>query len=110
MKRIVLAGAIACFGAFGAQAASPKVDAAVKTFKGVGADAGKVKTFCDMIKAMDAMGDQEDAAADAKIAGFMKQLGPEFETAWDSAEGLDDESDDGKAYYAAIDELTGKCP
>ena len=39
----------------------------------------------------------------------MKQLGPDFTTAWNAAEGLDENSADGKAYNAAVDDLSGKC-
>ena len=31
-----------------------------------------------MTKVMDAMGEKQDAAAEAKIQGFMKQLGADF--------------------------------
>ena len=110
MKRVVVAAAAACLVASSAFAASPKVDAAVKTFKGVGGDAAKVKIFCDMNKAMDAAGDKPSPAAEAKIDGFMKQLGADFETAWGAADGLDENSADGKAYNQALDELAGKCP
>lgn len=110
MKRFVLAGVIGCLGAYGALAASPKIESAVKTFKAVAADPGKLKTFCDMTRAMDAMGDKEDAAEEAKITGMMKQLGADFAAAWDAAEDLDENSEDGKAYNAAMDDLAGKCP
>ena len=59
---------------------------------------------------MDAIGDKEDAAAEAKITGLMKQLGPDFEAAWNAADDLDDNTEDGKAYNAAMDDLAGKCP
>ena len=39
----------------------------------------------------------------------MKQLGPDFTTSWNTAEGLDENSADGKAYNAAVDDLSGKC-
>jgi hypothetical protein len=110
MKRIVLAGVIACLGSYGALAASPKIESAVKTFKAVAADPGRLKTFCEMTRAMDAIGDKEDAAAEAKIDGLMKQLGPDFDAAWNAADDLDDNSEDGKAYGAAMDDLAGKCP
>lgn len=109
MKRIVLAGVIACLGAYGALAASPKIESAVKTLKAITADPGKLKTFCEMTRAMDAMGDKEDAAAEAKITGLMKQLGPDFDAAWNAADDLDDNTEDGKAYNAAMDDLAGKC-
>src|SRR5437868_1228466 len=60
MKRIVLAAVAVCLAAAPAFAASPKVDAAIKTFKAVSADPAKVKTFCDMSKVMDAMGEKQD--------------------------------------------------
>ena len=109
MKRAVLAAVAACLAAAPAFAASPKIDAAVKTFKAVSADPAKLKTFCDMSKTMDAAGDKESPAADAKINDFMKQLGADFETAWAVAEGLNENSPDGKAYNTALDDLAGKC-
>jgi hypothetical protein len=110
MKRVVLAAVVACLGAYGVLAASPKVDSAVKTFKAVASDAGKVKTFCEMIQTMDATGEKDDPAAEAKITGLMKQLGPDFEAAWNAGDGLDDGTEDGKAFNAAIDDLAEKCP
>src|SRR5262249_15163806 len=109
MKRVVFAAVAVCLAAQPGLGASPKVDAAVKTFKAVAADPAKVKIFCDMSKAMDEAGDKPSPAADAKINGFMKQLGTDFETAWAVAEGLNDTSPDGKAYNNALDELAGRC-
>jgi len=110
MKRFVLAAVVACLGAYGVRAASPQIESAVKTLKAIGADAGKVKTFCEMVQTMDTAGEKEDPAAEAKITGLMKQLGPDFETAWNAADGLDDNTEDGKAYNTAMDDLTEKCP
>jgi hypothetical protein len=109
MKRVVFAAVAVCLAAAPTFAASPKIDAAVKTFKAVSADPAKLKTFCDMSKVMDAMGEKQDAAAEAKIQAFMKQLGADFETAWNAAEGLNESSADGKAYNSAVDDLSGKC-
>jgi hypothetical protein len=110
MIRILVACAALGLAAAPVLAASPKVEAAVKTFNEIAADSGKLKTYCDMTKAMDALGDKEDAAAEAKIDGYMKQLGPNFETAWNSGEGLDDTTADGKAFGDALDKLSAKCP
>jgi hypothetical protein len=111
MKRITAAGFTLCLlAAAPALAASPKIDAAVKAFRAVGSNPAKLKTFCEMTKAMDAAGDKPTPEADAKIDGLMKQLGADFETAWNAADGLDDNSADGKAYNAALDDLAGKCP
>jgi hypothetical protein len=93
-----------------ALAADPKVEAAIKSFKAVGADQGKLKTFCDMLKAMDAAGDTPSPAAQSQIDGYTKQLGAEFVAAWGMGEGLDENSDDGKAWGEALDELATKCP
>lgn len=110
MQRALIAVVAACLGTLAALAASPKIEAAVKTFKAVAADPAKLKTFCAMSKAMDEAGEKQDQAAEAKIAGFMKQLGPDFETAWNAADGVDDDSPDGKAYLAGLDQLADKCP
>jgi hypothetical protein len=109
MKRVIFAAVAACVATAPAFAASPKIDAAVKTFKAVSADPAKLKIFCEMSKAMDAAGDKPDPAADAKINGYMKQLGADFETAWGVVEGLNENSPDGKAYNGALDDLAGKC-
>jgi hypothetical protein len=110
MKRAVVATAIFCLGAMPALAAAPKIEAAVKTFKAVGADAGKLKTFCEMSKTMESAGEKEDKALEAKIAGYMKQLGPDFESAWNAGDGVDENSADGKLLFAAMDDLQNKCP
>ncbi len=109
MKRVVFAAVTVCLAIAPALAASPKIDAAVKAFKAVGADPANQKIFCDMSKAMDEAGDTPSPAADAKINGFMKQLGSDFESAWGVADGLNENSADGKAYNNALDALAGKC-
>jgi hypothetical protein len=109
MKRVIVTGLAFCLLGAPAFAASPKIDAAVKTFQAVGGNAATLKTFCDMTKAMDAAGEKSTPENDAKIEGYMKQLGVDFETAWNAVEGLDDNSPDGKAYNAALDDLAGKC-
>jgi len=109
MKRVVCTAVAVFLAAAPAFAASPKVEAAVKTFKAVSVDSGKLKTFCDMTKVMDAMGEKQDAAAEAKIQGFMKQLGADFESAWNVGDDLDENSADGKVLNAALDDLAGKC-
>lgn len=109
MRTAVTCVAALCLTLSPALAASPKIDAAVKVFQGVSADSVKLKTFCAMTKVMDAAGEKEDAAADAQIAGFMKDLGPDFETAWNASDGVDENSADGKALNTALDDLMGKC-
>ncbi len=94
-------------------AVSANVDAAIKTFQKVGADAGKLKTYCEMSKLMSLDEDTEDEAKaeelDKKMQGYIEQLGPDFEAAFEAGADLDPDSDDGKAYDGALDELDGKC-
>jgi hypothetical protein len=110
MKRFIVAGVAACLAATPALAASPQVEASVRTLKGVASDGGKLKTFCEMSKVMESAGEKEDRALDAKIDGYMKQLGPDFEKAWSAGDDLDENSADGKVYNAAVDDLMSKCP
>jgi hypothetical protein len=109
MTRPLLVSAALCLSAITAIAADNKIDSAVATFKTVEGDAGKLKIFCEMTAAMDKAGDKPDAAAEAQIDGYMKQLGPEFGTAWNAGEGVDENSADGKKLDAALDELGNKC-
>ena len=109
MKRPFIVSTALCLTALAALAADSKVDSAVTNFKSVESDAGKLKIFCEMSSAMDKAGDNPDAAADAKIDGYMKQLGPDFTTAWNAGEGVDQNSADGKKLDAALDELGSKC-
>jgi hypothetical protein len=53
----------------------------VKVFKQTEADAGKLKTHCEMNKLLTTAGDKEDAATEAKVDGYLKQLGPDFNAA-----------------------------
>jgi hypothetical protein len=109
MKRPLIASTALCLTALAALAADSKVDSAVTTFKSVESDAGKLKIFCEMSSAMDKAGDNPDAAANAKIDGYMKQLGPDFATAWNAGEGVNENSADGKKLNTALDELGNKC-
>ena len=108
--RVLIACVAACLAASPVLAASPKIESAVRVFKAVAADGGKLKTFCEMSKVMESAGEKEDPKFDAQIAVYMKQLGADFETAWNAAESIDDNSADGKAYNDAVDDLSGKCP
>jgi hypothetical protein len=110
MKRVVVAAAAVCLGVWSVMAASPKIEAALKQFKAVAADPGKLKTFCDMDSAMEAASEKDDKAAAGKVEKLMKQLGPDFLAAWNAGNDLDEKSADGKAYGKGIDELVDKCP
>jgi hypothetical protein len=62
-----------------------------------------------MMKAQDAAGDKSNPAADAKIDGYLKQLGKEFADTWNLGDSIDENSTDGKVFNTAVDELYGKC-
>ena len=108
--RVVLSVTSICFVACSVMAASPKIEAALKTFKAVASDPGRLKTFCAMDSAMEQAAEKKDKGAATKINAMMKQLGPDFETAWNAGEDLDENSADGKAFSAGVDALVAKCP
>ena len=110
MKLALLVPAALCLTAAAALAAdSSKADSAVATFQSVAKDAGKLKIYCEMSDIMDKAGDNPDDATEAKIDGFVKQLGPDFQTAWDAGDDMDEDSPDGKKLDAALDDLSSKC-
>ena len=57
----------------------------------------------------DAEDDSKAEELDKKMDGFMKELGPEFQSAFEAGADLDPESADGKTYDAAMDKLDEKC-
>lgn len=112
MKKFLAACALCGLFATPVFAASAAVDSAVKTFDAVAGDAAKLKTYCEMSKVMssaDAEDDSKSEALDKQMDGFMKELGPEFQTAFEAGADLDPESADGKTYDAAMDKLDDKC-
>lgn len=110
MKRILVACLAAGFSAAVAVAASPEIEAAIKTLKAIGSDPAKMRTFCELSKVVVAIGDKDDPEADKQIETFLKQLGSDFEAAWNAGDDLDENSADAKEYYAVVDALEEKCP
>jgi hypothetical protein len=78
-------------------------------FNAVGADAAKLKTFCEMSKALEAAGDKEDPKVDAQVDGYIDQLGDDFAEAWEASEGLVENSPDVKAFNEAVEALEELC-
>jgi hypothetical protein len=106
-----LAAAISLFLiATPALAASPKVDGALKTLQAVGADPGKLKTFCEFMDVDEKLGDKSDAALEGQMDKLLDQLGTDFKAAWETIEDTDERSPDGRALSAAVDQLEDKCP
>jgi hypothetical protein len=112
MKKYLAALALCGLCASPVFAANAAVETAVKTFDTVSNDAAKLKVYCEMSKAMSSADAEDDSKAevlDKQMDGFMKQLGPEFQTAFEAGADLDPESEDGKKYDAAMDKLDDKC-
>jgi hypothetical protein len=53
--------------------------------------------------------DSKSEALDKQMQTYMKDLGPDFEAAYEAGADLDPESADGKSYDAALDKLDDKC-
>ena len=109
MPRVLVAFVAFCLCTSCASADDPKIESALKEFRAVGSDSARLKIFCEMSKALDAVDEREDAAAAAVIESSLKALGPEFQKAWDFGEDIDENSPGGRAMTAAIDELAGEC-
>jgi hypothetical protein len=109
MKRILIACVAIAVGAGTVPAASPAVDLAIKTIESVGADAGKLKIFCNLNKLLQDAGDKDDPAIQKQIDDLVTQLGPDFSAAWDIGDELDENSPDGQEFYGAVDTLAEKC-
>lgn len=102
--------AVVCVSAVAVSAADPKVDKAISVLRKIGSDPGKLKIYCEMSDVVDALGDGEDPALEAKIDRYIDQLGPDFEEAWDTIEETDENSADGKRLDDALDALEDQCP
>ena len=74
---------VACVMPTPALALDAKVQSAIPVVSATVDDPAKLETFCEMSDAMDAAGDNEDSATEAKIDGYLAQLGSDFEEAWD---------------------------
>ncbi len=112
MRKILTALALCGLFVPPALAASAAVESAIKTFNAVAADAAKLKTYCEMSKLMSEGDDEDESKAeelDKQMQGYMKELGEDFEAAFEAGADLDPDSADGKAYDAALDELDAKC-
>ena len=104
--RILFAVPTLALLAMPAVAASPKVEAAIKTIRAVAADPNQQKTFCALLAIDD---EKDDPSAKAAIDAYVKQLGSEFQSAWEIVQSTDENSPDGQAIDAVLDELDDKC-
>jgi hypothetical protein len=104
-----MACAALVLGAGVVRAASPQVQLAIKAVEAVGNDPAKLKVFCQLNKLLQAAGETEDAAVQKQIEDLVAQIGPEFSAAWDIGDELDENTEDGQAFYEAVDTLAEKC-
>ena len=117
MKRVLMASlgagfaacAVAVLGASVAPAASPQVDLAIRAVQAVGSDPARLKVFCEFHKLLQSVGDKEDEATQKQIESLVAKIGPDFSAAWDIAEELDENSEDGEEFYDAVETLGEKC-
>ena len=87
--------------------ASPQVEAALKAFQTIGADTSRLRAFCELMQVEEE--NAETTSGKAKINRLLDELGPDFKSAWKTAEDIDPASDDGKVLFAALDRLFDKC-
>jgi hypothetical protein len=91
-------------------AASPKAESALSVLQAVGADANKLKSFCELMKLDEKLEGKEDEMVEAQVDKLLDQLGADFKAAWTTIEDTDEQSPDGRALSAAVDQLQDKCP
>ena len=53
---------------------------------------------------------KEDPALLGQVDKLLDQLGADFKVAWTTIEDTDEQSPDGRALSAAVDQLEDKCP
>ena len=112
MRRFALLVAGACLLCAPAQAAGVQVQSAIASLAKLEIDAAKLDAFCKINAELEAASDDtaKSEALDRQMEAFVRSLGPEFVAAWDLAEELNPDSEDGKALNAAFDSLEDKCP
>ena len=96
-----------------AQAASPKVQAAIKSLEKIEADGAKFQSFCKLLRDLDDVPEQEAEKAEAidvQLENLLRSIGFDVLQAWDLGADLDPQSEDGQAFEAAMQALEDKCP
>ena len=99
---MMLAGVLAAGPAL---AASPNVEAAVKSLAKIEADAAKFQAYCKLIQDMGDVPEQDVAKADvleSQLEDLIESMGDEIANAWELASTAGSQSDDGKAFEAAF--------
>jgi hypothetical protein len=110
---LTLAAAGVLWPADTAQAASPKVQAAIKSLEKIEADGAKFQSFCKLLRDLDDVPEQEAEKAEAldvQLENLLRSIGFDVLQAWDLGADLDPQSEDGEAFEAAMQALQDKCP
>lgn len=96
-----------------AHAVSPKVQSAIKSLEKIEADGPKFQSFCKLLRDIDDVPEQEEAKVEAlevQLDSLLRSIGVDVLMAWDLGSDLDPQSEDGKAFEAAVEALEEKCP
>lgn len=93
------------------EAASPRVEAAIKALAKLENDPVKFQAFCDLIKELGSAQDDDakSEALDKRMDQLLRSIGPDVFFAWDLASEIDTQTEDGIALEAAVDALEDKC-
>ena len=96
-----------------ARAASPAIEAAIKTLEKIPADSTKFETYCNLLGQMESVPDDDAAKNEAlkhQLDAVIDSYGTEVSAAWDTVSGIEPETEDGKAVASAFEAIEGKCP
>lgn len=108
---VIAAVAVAFTGAEWARAASPAIEAAVRTIGQIETDPSKLQSYCKIVKDMAAAGEDEAKfdALEQQMEDLLRSFGPQFEQMLTLAENTDPDTPDGEALEAAFEKLDEKC-
>jgi hypothetical protein len=110
MRALAMPIALSLMTITAALAASAQIEAAVKVIQTVGTDASRLQIFCELIRIDEQNAGKADPVLEARMDKLLNQLGADFKAAWDTAETIDEASEDGKVLDDALDRLSDRCP
>ena len=110
MRALAVPIALSLMTITAALAASAQIEAAVKVIQTVGTDASRLQIFCELMRIDEQNAGKADPVLEARMDKLLDQLGADFKAAWDTAETIDEGSEDGKVLNAALDRLEDRCP
>ena len=96
-----------------ATAASPAIEAAIRTLEKIPADTAKFETYCNLLGQMVSAPDDDSAKNEVlkhQLDAVIDSYGAEVSAAWDTVSAIEPGSEDDKVVTAAFDALEAKCP